>query len=105
MTGELLAFLGLPQFAPSSGPAFLVLLGLGLLFCAMTFAWLVLYAATVDRLSSLLARPLGGRPPERRLHPLRQARHHQVVGVLDHVEHEAIRDRAVDLDGVPVALV
>lgn len=46
----------LPQFAPSSGPAFPVLLGLGLLFCAMTFAWLVLYAATVDRLSSLLAR-------------------------------------------------
>jgi threonine/homoserine/homoserine lactone efflux protein len=46
----------LPQFAPSEGPAFPVLLGLGLLFCAMTFAWLALYATAVDRLSQLFGR-------------------------------------------------
>ncbi len=46
----------LPQFAPSSGPAFAVLLGLGLLFSAMTLAWLLLYAAAVDRLGELLSR-------------------------------------------------
>jgi threonine/homoserine/homoserine lactone efflux protein len=46
----------LPQFAPTDAPAFPVLLGLGLLFIAMTFAWLALYAAAVDRLSELLSR-------------------------------------------------
>jgi threonine/homoserine/homoserine lactone efflux protein len=46
----------LPQFAPAHGPAFPTLLGLGLLFCAMTFAWLCLYAAAIDRLSALLSR-------------------------------------------------
>jgi threonine/homoserine/homoserine lactone efflux protein len=46
----------LPQFAPSNGPAFPVLLGLGLVFCAMTFAWLCLYATAVDRARSLLRR-------------------------------------------------
>ena len=35
----------LPQFAPADGAAFPVLLGLGLVFCAMTFAWLCAYAA------------------------------------------------------------
>jgi threonine/homoserine/homoserine lactone efflux protein len=46
----------LPQFAPEHGPAFPTLLALGLLFCAMTFAWLCLYAAAIDRLSALLGR-------------------------------------------------
>jgi threonine/homoserine/homoserine lactone efflux protein len=47
----------LPQFAPADGPAFPVLLALGLLFCAMTFAWLCAYAVAVSRARSLLARP------------------------------------------------
>jgi threonine/homoserine/homoserine lactone efflux protein len=46
----------MPQFAPAHGSAFGTLLGLGLLFCAMTFAWLCLYASAVDRLSAFLAR-------------------------------------------------
>jgi threonine/homoserine/homoserine lactone efflux protein len=46
----------LPQFAPAHGPAFPTLLALGLLFSAMTFAWLCLYAAAVDRLSAFLRR-------------------------------------------------
>jgi threonine/homoserine/homoserine lactone efflux protein len=46
----------LPQFAPAQGPAFPTLLALGLLFCAMTFAWLCLYAAAIDRLSAVLSR-------------------------------------------------
>ncbi|HEX4746158.1 MAG TPA: LysE family translocator [Gaiellaceae bacterium] len=45
----------LPQFAPSGSASFPVLLGLGLLFCAMTFAWLGLYAAAVARLGRLLS--------------------------------------------------
>ena len=44
----------LPQFAPEGGGAFAVLLGLGLLFCALTLAWLSLYAVAVARLGSLL---------------------------------------------------
>jgi threonine/homoserine/homoserine lactone efflux protein len=46
----------LPQFTPADGPAFPVLLGFGLLFIAMTFSWLALYATAVDRLSAFLAR-------------------------------------------------
>jgi threonine/homoserine/homoserine lactone efflux protein len=46
----------LPQFTPADGPAFPVLLGLGVIFSAMTFAWLALYATAVDRLSELLSR-------------------------------------------------
>jgi threonine/homoserine/homoserine lactone efflux protein len=46
----------LPQFTPSDGPAFPVLLALGLIFCALTFAWLALYAAAIDRLGELLRR-------------------------------------------------
>jgi threonine/homoserine/homoserine lactone efflux protein len=46
----------MPQFTPTEGPAFPVLLGLGLLFSLMTFAWLALYASAVDRLSELLSR-------------------------------------------------
>jgi threonine/homoserine/homoserine lactone efflux protein len=44
----------LPQFAPEGGATFAALLALGLLFCAMTFAWLTLYAAAVARLGRLL---------------------------------------------------
>jgi threonine/homoserine/homoserine lactone efflux protein len=40
----------LPQF----GSTFLALLSLGLLFCALTFAWLTLYAAAVAKLGRLL---------------------------------------------------
>jgi threonine/homoserine/homoserine lactone efflux protein len=40
----------LPQF----GSSFPALLALGLLFCAMTFAWLTFYAAAVARLGRLL---------------------------------------------------
>jgi threonine/homoserine/homoserine lactone efflux protein len=47
-----------PQFTPTDGPAFPVLIGLGLLFSAMTFSWLALYATAVDRLSALLARSI-----------------------------------------------
>jgi threonine/homoserine/homoserine lactone efflux protein len=47
----------LPQFAPSHGPAFATLLAFGLLFCAMTFAWLVLYSVVVARAGEALRRP------------------------------------------------
>jgi threonine/homoserine/homoserine lactone efflux protein len=44
----------LPQFAPAGDASFAVLLALGLLFCAMTFAWLTLYAVAVARVGRLL---------------------------------------------------
>ncbi len=47
----------LPQFAPAHGPAFAVMLGLGLLFCVMTFAWLCVYSAVVARAGAALRRP------------------------------------------------
>jgi threonine/homoserine/homoserine lactone efflux protein len=46
----------LPQFAPEGSASFAALLALGFLFCAMTFAWLTLYAAAVARLGRLLTR-------------------------------------------------
>jgi threonine/homoserine/homoserine lactone efflux protein len=46
----------LPQFASESS-AFFELLALGLLFCAMTLAWLSAYAFAVERASGLLRRP------------------------------------------------
>jgi threonine/homoserine/homoserine lactone efflux protein len=46
----------LPQFAPHHR-AFVALLALGLLFCALTFAWLVVYATVVARAGDLLRRP------------------------------------------------
>jgi threonine/homoserine/homoserine lactone efflux protein len=46
----------LPQFTPANGPAFPVLVGLGVIFSVMTFTWLALYATAVDRLSELLGR-------------------------------------------------
>jgi threonine/homoserine/homoserine lactone efflux protein len=47
----------LPQFAPSHGPAFLTLLVFGLLFCAMTFAWLLVYTVVIARAGEVLRRP------------------------------------------------
>src|SRR4051812_48758165 len=47
----------LPQFAPPQGPAFATLLAFGLIFCAMTFAWLCAYSAAVARAGDLLRRP------------------------------------------------
>jgi threonine/homoserine/homoserine lactone efflux protein len=47
----------LPQFAPAHGPAFATLLAFGLLFCAMTFAWLCVYSAVVARVGRALRRP------------------------------------------------
>jgi threonine/homoserine/homoserine lactone efflux protein len=44
----------LPQFAPEGSGSFAVLLALGFLFCAMTFAWLTFYAVAVARLGGLL---------------------------------------------------
>ena len=44
----------LPQFAPTGGGSFPVLLGLGLFFCSMTFAWLTLYAVAVARIGRVL---------------------------------------------------
>jgi threonine/homoserine/homoserine lactone efflux protein len=48
----------LPQFAAFGGePAFAPMLALGLVFCAMTLAWLSAYALAVDRASRVLRRP------------------------------------------------
>jgi threonine/homoserine/homoserine lactone efflux protein len=47
----------LPQFAPAHGPAFATLLAFGLVFCAMTFAWLCVYSAVVARAGRALRRP------------------------------------------------
>jgi threonine/homoserine/homoserine lactone efflux protein len=45
----------LPQFVgPGAGVA--GLLGLGLVFCLMTFAWLALYSVAVDRARAVLGR-------------------------------------------------
>jgi threonine/homoserine/homoserine lactone efflux protein len=46
----------LPQFT-TPGASFLSLLVLGLLFCAMTFAWLVGYGAVVAKAGDVLRRP------------------------------------------------
>jgi threonine/homoserine/homoserine lactone efflux protein len=44
----------LPQFG---GESFGALLGLGLLFCTMTFVWLAAYALVVNRAGDVLRRP------------------------------------------------
>jgi threonine/homoserine/homoserine lactone efflux protein len=44
----------LPQFAGGENAMFVSLLALGLLFCSMTFGWLVLYAVAIDRVGHLL---------------------------------------------------
>jgi threonine/homoserine/homoserine lactone efflux protein len=46
----------LPQFAGSGEPAFLSLLGLGLVFCLMTLAWLSAYAVAVAKAGDVLRR-------------------------------------------------
>jgi threonine/homoserine/homoserine lactone efflux protein len=47
----------LPQFVPAGPAAFLNMLGLGLVFCAMTLAWLSAYALAVSRAGDVLGRP------------------------------------------------
>ena len=47
----------LPQFAPSGGGSFPVMLALGLVFCTMTLAWLSAYSVAVDRAGDVLRRP------------------------------------------------
>ena len=46
----------LPQFASTGRASFSTLLALGLLFCAMTLAWLAAYAAVVARAGDVLRR-------------------------------------------------
>ena len=46
----------LPQFAPSGSGAFATLLGLGLLFCLLTFTWLSGYAFAVAKARQLFMR-------------------------------------------------
>jgi threonine/homoserine/homoserine lactone efflux protein len=46
----------LPQFLSASDTSFIALLGLGLLFCAMTLTWLTAYAFAVARAGDLLRR-------------------------------------------------
>ena len=46
----------LPQFTPGGRASFAALLALGLLFCAMTLAWLAAYAAVVERAGDVLRR-------------------------------------------------
>jgi threonine/homoserine/homoserine lactone efflux protein len=48
----------LPQFVPAGPTAFLNMLGLGLVFCGMTLAWLSIYAFAVGRAGDTLARPV-----------------------------------------------
>jgi threonine/homoserine/homoserine lactone efflux protein len=48
----------LPQFAGGPGGAsFATMLALGLVFCAMTWLWLALYATAVARMGAVLRRP------------------------------------------------
>jgi len=46
----------LPQFAPAGDASFRRLLGLGLVFCTLTLAWLTVYAVGVARAGRLLSR-------------------------------------------------
>jgi len=48
----------LPQFVPAGPTAFLHMLGLGLVFCYMTLAWLSVYAVVVGRAGDVLERPM-----------------------------------------------
>ena len=47
----------LPQFAPGGHSSFAALLGLGLLFCSLTLAWLTAYAIAVGKAGDFLRRP------------------------------------------------
>src|SRR5207245_32355 len=51
----------LPQFTPGPAPAFGALLFLGLVFCALTLAWLTGYALAVAKAGDFLRRPSIGR--------------------------------------------
>ena len=46
----------LPQFTPEGRTSFLALLGLGLVFCAMTLIWLTGYALAVARAGDSMRR-------------------------------------------------
>jgi threonine/homoserine/homoserine lactone efflux protein len=46
----------LPQFVSRGGASFMALLGLGLLFCSLTLAWLTAYAFAVAKAGDLLRR-------------------------------------------------
>ena len=45
-----------PQFVSPEVPSFVALLGLGMLFCLMTFVWLTAYAFAVARVGDVLRR-------------------------------------------------
>jgi threonine/homoserine/homoserine lactone efflux protein len=47
----------LPQFAPAGDGAFITLVLLGLVFCALTFAWLTIYSVAIARIGTVLRRP------------------------------------------------
>jgi threonine/homoserine/homoserine lactone efflux protein len=47
----------LPQFAPTGDGAFAALVLLGLVFCALTFIWLAIYAVAIARVGTALRRP------------------------------------------------
>ena len=47
----------LPQVAPTSGPTFVTMLGLGLVFCSMTLLWLTAYAGLVAKAGVVFRRP------------------------------------------------
>ena len=47
----------LPQFVTPGTPTFAAMLSLGLVFVAMTFVWLCVYAAVVARAGHFLDRP------------------------------------------------
>ena len=48
----------LPQFATAGGgSSFWAMLGLGLIFCVLTWLWLALYASAVARMHAVLRRP------------------------------------------------
>jgi threonine/homoserine/homoserine lactone efflux protein len=51
----------LPQFVPASAPSFLALLELGFIFCGITLAWLVAYAAVAAGVGGFLRRPTARR--------------------------------------------
>jgi threonine/homoserine/homoserine lactone efflux protein len=46
----------LPQFAPATGPTFLVMTGLGLAFCSMTVGWLSAYAWLIAKVGGVFQR-------------------------------------------------
>jgi threonine/homoserine/homoserine lactone efflux protein len=47
----------LPQFVHGDGPVFLALLGLGILFAAITLVWLVAYVTAFSAASAVMRRP------------------------------------------------